>query len=131
MKYAVLCFILFALFLTAGCASPEERSAPPQTQTAAPSVLVEYESPYEQTTVTKTIQGQDAKDLIALLESLSYDPLKVCKCLPPITVLLENGSKYGIDFGSTPHARRYGNPSAQEDLTKEQTALLRRILEPA
>lgn len=127
MKYTAFLFLFLVIFLAAGCAAPSETTATSHAQ-PSDSVLVRYDEPYQQEAEEKIIKGQEAKELIALLKELSYDPLKVCKCVPPITVLLEDGTRYGIDFGSSPHARLYTTPSAQADLTENQTQVLRRLL---
>lgn len=134
MKYGLILFILLAVFLIAGCAAhtqdPAPVSAGQQTETVTPTVTVDFDGFDDETSQTHTLTGADAETLAALLQSLNYDPMKVCKCLPSTTVTLNSGAQYGIDLGDTPHVRLYETPQAQADLTPEQAETIRNLLDP-
>lgn len=62
-----------------------------------------------------TFMGSDSVYLTDLLTHLDYDPEKLCKCLPEITVTLESGAQYGISLSG--YAR---SETGQAELTEEQ-----------
>ena len=134
MKYGLILFILLAVFLTAGCAThtqdPDPVSAGQQAKESTPTVAVDFDLFDDETGQTYTLAGADAETLAAILQSLNYDPMKVCKCLPSTTVTLNSGAQYGIDLGDTPHVRLYETPQAQADLPPEQAETIRQLLEP-
>ena len=72
-----------------------------------------------------TFMGSDSVYLTDLLLNLDYDPLRVCRCAPEFEVTTEFGGPYGINL-SNAYARC---DKGQADLTDEQVALIRKILE--
>lgn len=72
-----------------------------------------------------TFSGTDSVTLTDILRSLDYDPQKICRCMPEFTVDTEFASGYGINLTES-YAR---TSSGQADLTEDQAAQIREILE--
>lgn len=125
MKYGILIFILILLIVAAGCAvqtdGPGTASGPAVKDPAStPTVTVRFEALSETDENAHTLTGEDAAYLIDLLQKCNYDPLAVCKCVPPILVTLENGEKYGFNL-SEGYARSWSAaPQGQAALSAEQ-----------
>ena len=133
MKYGILIFVLLLLFAAAGCViRPQEpQSIAPIEETEDHStVTVDFDIYNGDTTVESyTLTGTDAAYLTALLQQLPYDSMKVCKCVPPIIVTLENGEKYGINTEEV-YARSWSAiPQGQANLTEEQLNKIQAIFE--
>jgi hypothetical protein len=71
-----------------------------------------------------SFMGSDSVNLTDLLMNLNYDPMLVCKCLPDFYVETEFGMTYGISLSGYARCEE-----GQADLTGEQLALIRQILE--
>lgn len=72
------------------------------------------------------ISDSDNQALDEMLISLTYSPVKVCKCLPEFTVTTSSGT-YGIHLNEGFARCEKG----QADLTEEQIQLIRGIMEAA
>lgn len=72
-----------------------------------------------------TLSGTDSVTLTDILCNLDYDPQKICDCMPEFTVDTEFASGCGINLTES-YAR---TSSGQVDLTEDQAAQIREILE--
>lgn len=125
MKYGLMILFLLLLMVGAGCTTIDTIYCP-EAEDVAKIVTVTVE---DQANGTYTVSGTDAETLIEILQNCKYDPMKVCKCLPPILVTLENGEKYGINLHDGYARSRSTIPTGQADLTKEQLQTVTAILE--
>lgn len=73
---------------------------------------------------TIAVEGEDALWLTGLLGSLSYDPQRMCKCIPEYTVSVSDDLSWGLNL-SEGYAR---NGVGQARLTREQVDRIRDIL---
>ena len=73
---------------------------------------------------TIAVEGEDALWLTGLLGSLSYDPQRMCKCLPEYDVVVSEDLSWGLNL-SEGYAR---NGVGQARLTREQVDRIRDIL---
>lgn len=72
-----------------------------------------------------SFMGSDSVNLTNIVINLSYDALKVCRCMPEFTVETESGAMYGVDL-SLGYVRC---DDGQADLTPDQIELIRKILD--
>ena len=137
MKYGILILILILLITAAGCASPTDEpyvpaeSAQQPAETAGTVLTVRYTSlsaPEEQVCI---LTGEDAAYLSALLTALDYDPMALCKCVPPIIVTAENGAEYGLNLSEHYACSWSAIPQGQACLTREQCARIQAMLAPS
>lgn len=69
--------------------------------------------------------GTDSVNLNGILINLKYDPMRVCRCAPELTVKTEFGEPYGVNL-TQGYARC---EEGQADLTAEQIDLIRKIID--
>lgn len=72
-----------------------------------------------------TFMGTDSVNLTDILINLKYDPMRVCRCAPELTVKTEFGEPYGVNL-TQGYARC---EDGQADLTAEQIDLIRKIID--
>lgn len=74
-----------------------------------------------------TFMGGNSVSLTDMLLHLDYDPEKLCKCLPDISVDTEFGRNYGLSLGEDGGYARCDK--GQADLTAEQVQKILEIIE--
>ena len=74
-----------------------------------------------------TLNGEASAQAVQLLESLNYDPMKLCDCVAPYRVHTESGTVYEIH-----PAEKYARcQKGQADLSEEQVEILTQLIDAA